>query len=191
MNKHQFRAIRNSLQRDEIYLKGTEYNNNLIDYPIMGKTINDIVIRGKKVSKSMLYIAYTLIKGKNTYKSYSIDYSHSSQTMYVITLNDKIIYWTTSSIFAPANAAWHILTEVFHGYGTDVRNGCWTWKSHEDFDCIDHFWYRLDPEFNKNWYYHTEYQKEMYKKTGKYYIDKEIVDKSIIEPLFEKEYYHT
>jgi len=187
MNKYQFRAIRNSFQRDIMFVNDSGYGGEgIIDNPIMRKTINDVTIKGKRLTNKTLFHSYTLWKGKNVYKEYTITTNRSSN-IYIITLNDKIIYWTPSPIYAPAFAAWHVLTEVYHGYRKNT--GCQQWKSASDFDCINHFWDR-----HSNWeeydYYHTDYQRDMYKKHKHFYVDKCIITQEEADILAGEEYYH-
>jgi len=182
MNKYQFRAIRNSYKRDYIFLKGTEYNNNLIDKPIMGKRIQDIVIYGKKPRDIMC--SYHLIKGDNVYEAYSIHYNHSSQTMYVITKNGKIIYWISSSIFAPASTAWAILTEVYHGYRDNAS--IYQWQSVEDFECFNRFFNDILKPNDYKFFNLSEYQEKKLKETGIYYIDKRIITKERANEILNK-----
>jgi hypothetical protein len=173
MNKHQFRAIRHSFERDKIYLKGGEYHNDLLDHPLMRTKVEDIVLNGKKVNKKDIRVQYELTKGKNVYKTYSFDYKHTSQYLYIITLNDRIIYWTTSSIFRPASDSFHILTEVYHYYFVPWQ-GSWQWASKDDFDCIEHYWDNYDWKNDKIYLrsHLSSYRLEMLEKTGKVYIDK-------------------
>lgn len=196
MNRHQIRAIRHGLERDKIFSVGLGWNNDLIREPIMGKTIQDIKLC-KPVKDFLCDPQYILTKGTNTYKIYSLDYNHTSQTFYVITKNDKIIYWTTSSIYAPASSAFHILTEVYHGYRED--HAVYKWKSTEDFDCIDVFLtkvynHKFNDHVKSNFedmdYLHSDYQKKMWNETKQYYIDKIIVSKKELEGIADKLYYH-
>lgn len=194
MNQYQFRAIRNSLERDVIYCKGAVYNNNLIDFPIMGKQIKDVVILGKTIDKLYHFTTYKLTKGANVYIMHHINYKHISRTIAIITKNDKIIYWNNANIGNDYWPAWRHLTGVYHGYGEGDRSSCWTWISEDDFDCEDIgcFAKELAKNFKlyPDYYLHTEYQKEMFAKTGKYYIDKRIVSKEVIEEQASKQYYH-
>ena len=173
MNKYQFRAIRNSFQRDKVYSVGNGWHNDLIDYPIMRKKVEEISIHGKLVKPKDIRISMTLTKGKNVYKSYYIDYNHSSQIFRVITLNDRIVYWISSNIGAEIQDTFHIFTMVFHYYSVSWL-GSWQLASKDDFDCIDHFW------DNYNWKedkihlrsHLSPFRLEMLEKTGKVYIDK-------------------
>lgn len=161
--------------------------------PFLKKSISDIVINGKKLnlSKDRPH-EYTIWKCNNVYKLYSFMNNSHSETLYIITKNSKIIYWCTSNIFAPASSAWHILTEVYHGYGEDHRRSSWTWKSVDDFDCLNNFWLNIDNKFVKSIHYLlTDYQKEMYNKTGSYYIDKKLISPEEAERLANQCYRHT
>jgi len=195
MNQYQFRAIRNSFQRDVIYCKGTEYNNNLIDFPMMRKKPEEVVILGKPISKHYHSIDYRLTKGDNVYELHHVDYKHTSSTISFITKNGVIIYWTTSPGGAPYGAAWHHLTEVYGGYGEGRFNSSWRWRSVDDFDCEDVSF--TGREIAKHWegapYYfqHTDYQNKMHKETGKSFIDKILVSQEEIDKVAEREYYHT
>lgn len=192
MNKHQIRAIRHSLERDKIYCEGTIYNNNLIKEPIMGKTLQEIKLC-KPVKNFLCDPQYILTKESNIYKIYALDYNHTSQIFYVITKNEKIIYWTTSSIYAPAIDSWSILTEVYHGYNEHM---CWRWKSVIDFDCIDIFLTNAykgsegNKQFHSVDYLHTKEQIERWDKEHKYYIDKELITQTEADEICSKLYYH-
>lgn len=180
MNKYQFRAIRNSFKRDEIYCKGTKYNNNLIDHPIMGKEIKDVVIRGKKIDKYDHWVSYRLIKGSNTYLMWHVPYGHSSRDIAIITKNDKIIYWNDASIGNDYWPAWHILTDVHWG-GYNKRT-CWIWMSTEDFTAESMSLSKTiedDPENRKRIFNEEEFKK--YKKLGGYFIDKRIVTQEEVD----------
>ena len=191
MNKYQFRAIRNSFIRDRIYSKskGTKCNN-LIDEPIMGKSPEDVIIIGKPIKKYYHTIQRRVNKGNNMYEMHHVDFKHISATINFITKNNKIIYWNRSIMGADYWAAWRHLTAVYHGYGTGIRNSCCTLKSVDDFDCEDPNDY-LIKEFNEDYMKktHTEYQKKMFAKTGKYFTDKIIVSQKEIDDLAEKEYH--
>ena len=194
MNKYQIRALRCAFMTDRIYAKGMGYNNDLIDYPIMRKELKDVVILGKPLSKYQHWMGYRLTKGDNVYELWHVDYNHTSSTIAIITKNGKIIYWVTGPIGAPYHAAWRHLTGVYGGYGTGIRNGCWTWVSVDDFDCEQMGWIgdQLSKTFNdlpdRNW--HTKYQNKMFDKTGRFYIDKRLVSQEVIDEKAKKEYYH-
>jgi len=195
MNKYQFRAIRESFRRDVIYSKWTGYDNNLIDGPIMGKELKDVIILGKPISKHDCNEAYRLTKGGNVYVMYHVDYKHTSSSITIITKNDKIIYWVTSNIGAPYWTAWRHLTSVYHGYGEGKFNSNWQWKSVEDFDCQDVSWSgkEIAKCFTGAPYYfnHTKYQIEMFEKTGGYFIDKIMISQKEINEIAAKEYHWT
>jgi hypothetical protein len=192
MNSHQIRAIRKSFERDTIYLKGTVYNNNLIDSPLMGRSIEDIVIIGNKPKKSDIRKQYTITKWGKVFVLYCIHYNHTSQEMYVITRDDRIIYWISSSIFAPASSAFAILTMVFHGYKEEIS--CWRWRSTEPFEAQSHHWdsqrHTLPDWFNTKVYF-SEYQLEKFNETGYHFIDRLIDPELDVKALLDKEYYHT
>ena len=101
---------------------------------------------------------------------YAIDVNNRVSTVYVITLNERIIYWTSSSIYAPASAAFHALTEVYHGYRKEIGNNNWQWFSETDFECQDMFWLKHDNKIK--------------------YIDKRIATHEECENARNKLYYH-
>lgn len=190
MNKYQFRAIRNSKQRDNC-----DYYNEIFSCPLVNKKVNEIkCIKNNKIFKEEP--SYILTKGNNTYKLYWLDFNSSCETLYIITKNDIIIYWITNSIFAPASAAWEILTGTYHGYNDKT---CWRWKSVDDFDCIDIFLTKSynEDEIQKKKYnfdyfrwYHVDEQIKRWNEEKKYYIDKEIITKEEEIEILSKEYYH-
>lgn len=190
MNQHQFRALRNAILRDRNSGYYTEFKK--FELPFLRKEITKINIRDKKINfeKDVCFL-YKLTKGKNTYDFFSVEIK-SSETLYIITKNDIIIYWVTSCIFAPASSAFHALTEVYHGYRD--KEAIYQWKSVEDFNCAD----MLLPELNKKhwnepWYknLHSEYQEEMFAKHGLYFIDKRLVTQEEANELTNKLDYHT
>lgn len=185
MNKYQIRAIRNSFNRDIIYTD-PRWNNLLFKEPIMRKRIEDI--RFTRCEKPEIYHQYTLEKDKNVYKMYFISYNHTSQDVFVITLNDRIIYWISSIIYAPASAAWHILTEVYHGYND--HDATWRWRSVQQFTAIDETltrWYKR----NTKWYVNSSKERiESFNKHGRYIIDSKIISQNEADELASKEYYH-
>lgn len=138
------RVIKAGFFNDRCYTKGDCVN--YLKLPIMDKTVNDIKFT-KRCNKQVLLSYEIITKGKN-FKLYSIDWGHTSQSLYVITADDKIIYYTFCSIFAPANSAWHTLTEVFFiGHNEDSN---WMWGSLNDATCIRHFLGEASPiEFHK------------------------------------------
>ena len=135
MTENQFRAIRNSFQRDVIYCVGTEYRNDLLAAPIMRKTISEIRLHGKKIKS--IYKSISVTKDNNEYILYCLDWGHTSRTLYVITLNGRIIYFRPDSILLSAIDAFHALTEVYHGYDSDSGN--WKWRSVEPFIARNHY----------------------------------------------------
>ena len=185
MNKYQFRAIKKSFLRERV-----PYYSEVLNLPIMRKKIEDVRVHGKPLAKFYFKLDYRLTKSDNEYKYYYVDYG-SSDTLHIITMNSRIIYFNITSITAPALAAWHHLTEVYHGYGTGFRCGCWTWKSVDDFDCE-----MPDEEWQKKEFYgllnnlHTTYQIKMFEKTGGIYIDKKLVSQQEIDECARKEYCH-
>lgn len=186
MNKHQFRAIRNTLKREQY-----DYYKEIYDLPFTRKKILDLRFNNKKP----YYCApiYMLTKSTNTYILYSISITkESSGSLYIITRNDIIIYWNYSNIFAPANAAWHLITEVYHGY--KPHNSSYQWQSVDEFDCIDVFLSNgivEDKRFLDNIIDgFSSYQLIMYDKTGKYYIDRKFIDQQTADELASKEYHH-
>lgn len=175
MNARQINILKECISRDNPNCGYKDYFN----LPLLRKSINDIKSVNNKQLKSIdLNKQYTLTKGKNVYCLYA-EYTRNSQCLYIITLNDKVIYYVYSSIYAPAIDAWHELTEVAHGYdkSNNKRGGCWTWTSKDDFDCIDHYWDNKQDTMKEQWFINleTEYQRMMREKTGKYYIDKLII----------------
>ena len=131
MNRYQIRVLRSTIKRERnIYYQ----TYRAFQMPFLRKRLDEILIGGKKINFSKQVIhSYRLWKGKNVYDAYSVEYNHFSQTLFIITKNDIIIYWTSSSIYAPATAAWHILTEVYHGYRKDMA--VYEWQSVDDFEC--------------------------------------------------------
>jgi hypothetical protein len=185
MNKYQFRAIRNSFLRDRV-----PYYSKVLNLPIMGKKIEDVRVHGKPLTKFYFKLEYRLTKSYNEYKYYYVDYG-SINTLHIITMNSRIIYFNIVSFTAPAHAAWRHLTEVYQGYGTGFRGGCWTWKSVDDFDCEMPY-----AEWRKKEFYkllkdmHTPYQIKMFEETGGIYIDKKMASQQEIDECARKEYYH-
>lgn len=78
--------------------------------PIMGKVISDIKFKDKQKHPPRRS-EYITTKGK-LFELWRID-GHLSNTLYVITIDKKIVYYTFCSIFAPASSAFHTLTEVY------------------------------------------------------------------------------
>lgn len=186
MNQYQFRAIRNSFERDLIYSVGLGWQNDFLEYPVMGKTIHDIKLHKReiKIDNPM----YILKKCDVTYKLYSLDYKHTSQFLYVITKDDIIIYWITSSIFAPASSSWHILTEVYHGYHDNIELGSiWQWKSLEPFECEDLFMTKALGQSTKGF---SSYTIDNFKKNSKYLIASRICTQEEVDESLKKMYYH-
>lgn len=186
MNYVQIRAIKNSFQRDEIYRKGSGYNNNLLETGIMGKNISDVQFVNKE---NKLRSMYTLTKGKNVYRLLT-SMNERARDIYVITLNEIVIYWVISNIFCEASDAFHALTEVYHRYRDNTSS--WQWVSKEDFECINDTW--IVDKMSKTLLTAilpniTEYQKKRLK-DGVFVIDKKI-DPSLNEKEYlTKFYYH-
>lgn len=183
MNKHQFRAIRNSLKREQY-----DYYKEIYDLPFTRKKILDLRFNNKKP----YYCApiYMLTKSTNTYILYSISITkESSKSLYIITRNDIIIYWNYSNIFAPAIAAWHLITEVYHGY--KPHNSSYQWQSVDEFHCIDNFLSK-DPSFIEKHCVKdmSEYQLDMFNKTKLFFIDRRFITQEKANKLAEKEYHH-
>ena len=190
MNKHQIRAIRNSFNRDKVYTD-PPWNNFLLKHHIMRCKIEEVEFVNCK--KPDIYLQYILTKKENIYKAYCIHYNHSSQILYAITLNDRIIYWISSSIALPAHDAWRALTEVYHGYN---EHTCYRWKSTIDFDCIDIFLTKAYKDktgqngFHYMDYLHSPMQIKKWDNENKYYIDKEIITNTEADEISAKLYYH-
>lgn len=187
MNKHQIRCLRSAILNDR-----NKYYHDRFSLPFLRKSILEIEISNKKINvKKQVNHLYRLWKKENVYDLYSVEYNHTSQTLYLITKNDKIIYWKTSSIFAPASAAWHLLTEVYHGYRDTMA--IYEWRSAVDFDCADMLLIELK---RKHWNnpsmssLHSEYQKEKFKETGLLFIDKRIITQKEADIYASKETYH-
>jgi hypothetical protein len=190
MNRHQFRTLRNAFYRD----KNNSYYTGLkkLELPFLRRKITEIKIGGKKINfeKDVCFL-YRLTKSDNTYDFFSVEFK-GTETLYIITKNDLIIYWVTSSIFAPAIDAFHLLTEVYHGYRD--KDAIYQWKSVEDFSCAD---MTMIEERRKNWnqpWYknlHSEYQEEMFAKHKLYFIDKRFITQEQADELASKLYYHT
>lgn len=183
MNKHQFRVLRNTLKREQYV-----YYKEIYDLPFTRKKILDLRFNNKK--PYYIGLQYQLTKGPNVYGLYSIYFTKDqSKTLYIITKNDIIIYWISSNIFAPASAAWHLITEVYHGY--KPHNSSWQWKSVDEFDCVDIFLSK-DISFIKNHFvkYMSEYQLNMFNKTQKFYIDRCFITHEEANQLAQKEYHH-
>lgn len=173
MNARQINILKGCISRDSPSCGLKDYFN----LPLLRKSVNDIKSVNNKQLKSIdLNKQYTLTKDKNVYCLYA-EYTRLSQCLYVITLNDNVIYYVFSSIYAPAIDAWYELTEIKHGYGVNKRTGCWTWASKEDFDCIDHHWDDRQDTMKQDWFLNLEsdYQRMMREKTNKHYIDKLII----------------
>lgn len=180
MNKYQIRCIRAGFNCDKVY------PNYIIKEPIMGKTLNDVI--PLRLDKKP-YIHYILTKGNHKYVLASFSNDKLASTLYVITHNDKIIYCHYSPIFAGSSSAWHIITQVYHGYNQEA--GIWRWKSVEDFDC--HYgsdWYIQS--WYKPWFQQhlSDYRKEMYDKYKKNYIDKSTITVEEENELLNNLYYH-
>lgn len=196
MNRHQIRTLRNAILRDRNSNYHTVFKK--FELPFLRKKITEIKIGGKKINfdKDVCFL-YRLTKGDNTYDLFSVEFKgsgtlYSSETLYIITKNDLIIYWVTSSIFAPAIDAFHLLTEVYHGYRD--KDAIYQWKSVEDFNCAD---MRMIEERRKNWnqpWYKnllSEYQEKMFAKHKLYFIDKRFITQEEADELASKLYYHT
>lgn len=103
MNATQFKTIRNSLSQ--------KYFLHLESNPT-GKHIKDIEYNKRKYE---LHCTDVLTQNNNVYKFYNLPYKRDSlqtQSVYLITLNDRVIYAYECNIFAPASDAWHTLTNV-------------------------------------------------------------------------------
>ena len=162
----------------------------------MRKKIEDIKLNNQELKIFNYGLQYTLIKKNNIYKLYSIHYGkHNNdcptRSFYVITKNDIIIYWTLSSIFRPASDAWRVITEVYHGYGEGTRSSSWTWKSIDDFDCVDNS-FNQGKDFVMKYLYDnfTEYLKKKWDETSLIYIDKRICTVEEIKEEIKTICYH-
>lgn len=126
----QFRAIKRGLLNDTIFTRG-----DCIGYlksPIMGKTIADIKF-SKSKTHSVLKCEVVQTKGKE-FVQWCINFDHSSQTLYVITVDGKIFYYTFSSIFAPSSSAFHTLTECYWNGHNDQMS--WVWAGLNPAKCF-------------------------------------------------------
>jgi hypothetical protein len=113
----QRKVFKRGLQCDRMY---ADCQNTLCKFvePIIGKNIHDIKFKDKKKHPPRRS-EYITTKGK-LFELWRID-GHESNTLYVITIDSKIVYYTFCSIFAPASSAFHTLTEV---YFLTYINGC-------------------------------------------------------------------
>jgi len=177
MNKYQYRCIKESLIRDK-------YLTNLLLEPIMGKTIDDIKFKFKDFEEVPMY---HLTKGNHTYTLRSYGNSRITESLYVITHNDKIIYYKTSPIFVEASSAWHMITAVYHGYKAGMAK--YEWQSVDDFDCYNISDWHTDI-YNYPWFQHylSDYQRQMYDKTKKLYIDKRLITKEQEQEILKELY---
>lgn len=185
MNKYQFRAIRNSMIRDKVFSVGLGWENDLLLHPIMGKTIKDIKFCNPK-RKFEAYLTYVLSKQYNVYKFF-VDHTNT-HAIYVITKNDKIIYWTESSISLPAWDAWHILTNTHREYNDHMS---WRWFSDEDFEAEDVFLTNClieDPDNKRNIF--REDTVNSFIMHGKYLIDKRLCSQDECNKQLPNYYYH-
>jgi len=133
ISQKQFRVLRKAIINEKIYTA-----DNCIGYlaaPILGKTIDSIKFKTLKIN-SVLQSLYAEIK-ESVFEEFSIHTDHVSQTMYVITKDKKIIYYTFSSIYAPASNAWHTLTELF--WGGHNKQMSWIWNTVHDFKKVKCF----------------------------------------------------
>lgn len=121
MNKRQVGCIKASFRRDKNPYYSTMFNGTL-----MRKTIPQLVKQTRARSASPGLIVEV---GKNTFREYSVDVKHTSNILYVITKNDQVIYYTLSSIKAPAASAFQFLTNVKQGYERASDSATWAFFS--------------------------------------------------------------
>lgn len=110
-------VFKRGLHNDRIYANCKDILCKFLE-PIMGKNINDIKFIDKK-EHTPRRSEYITTKGK-LFELWRID-GDQPNTLYVITIDKKIVYYTFCSIFAPASSAFNTLTEVY--YLTYI-NGC-------------------------------------------------------------------
>ncbi len=127
----QIRVLRACIFNDWVFVTN---NTGYLSEPIAGKRIADVKFsKCKSPDISVSYKATT--KGK-CFILYNIHFGHTSQTMYVITMDDRIIYYTFSSTFASASSAWKTLTELyFFGYNKKMS---WVWCSLYPSECYNY-----------------------------------------------------
>ena len=101
---------------------------------IMGKTLQDIKFTDNHevIPRRSEYIT---TKGK-LFELWRID-GDKANTLYVITIDSKIVYYRFCSIFAPASGAFETLTEVY--YLTHI-NGCPVYASLNEATYFDVLW---------------------------------------------------
>lgn len=170
MNQYQFKCIKATLEREK-----NSWYNEYFSLPLVRKEISDLIIRGRKISTRDVLHSYRLYRGNSIFDLYIVDIKLSSD-LYIITVNNKIIYWIKSSIFAPASNAWHILTRVYHGYREDAA--IYQWKSIFDFECANMSMIELTRKLWNNpsmVYHHSEYQNKKFKETGLSFIDRKTI----------------
>lgn len=102
-------VFKRGLHNDRIYADCKKDLCRFLE-PIIGKNISDIKFKDKKKHPPRRS-QYITTKGK-LFELWRID-GHLSNTLYVITIDKKIVYYTFCSIFAPASSAFHTLTEVY------------------------------------------------------------------------------
>ena len=119
------------LLHDRIYANNPDGCEKLIA-PIMGKSLEDIKFLDKhKVDARRSQ--YVNVRGK-LYDLYRID-GDKTQTMYVILEDGIIVYYTFCSIFAPASAAFHVITGVmWYGHNDQMS---WVWCGLEEAECYN------------------------------------------------------
>lgn len=115
MNEYQKHAIECAQHSDSVYCT-EEYHNRYFKSPLLGKRINEIEY--DRVKKGDPTLSKEVRINGDIYKSYYDDLKPVSKacTIIIITKNDIIIYWKSSSIGAPGQDAWEILTNTFMEY---------------------------------------------------------------------------
>ena len=134
----QIKVIKAGIYNDRIYTDKDNCVSKLVN-PIMGKSLSDIEFIDKRkpdIRKS----SYITTKGK-LFELWRIG-GEEAQTMYIITVDGKIYYYTFCSIFAPASSAFETLTEVYytnHIDGSPIYGGLLPavyfnvlWRPHPD-----------------------------------------------------------
>lgn len=151
----QRQVFKRGFKNDIVYVK-REYSLCTFVEPIMGKTLQDIKFTDKH-KPDIHRSQYITTKGK-LFELWRID-GGNPNTLYVITIDGKICYYTFCSIFAPASSAFHTLTEV---YSLTYINGCPVYAS------LNEATY-----FNVLWHPHPDNQQPVKRiKNADYFINK-------------------
>ena len=134
INQLQLKAIKRGFYNDSIY---TDCNHSVCCFvePIMGKTIRDIKFTDNH-KPDIRRSQYSQTKGK-LFELWRID-GDRTRTLYVITVDSKIYYYTFCSMFAPASAAFETLTEIY--YLTHI-DGCPVYASLYDATYFNVLWH--------------------------------------------------